>query len=297
MKTGFALLLVIIIFGFFATVETRAQPQETPIIEVGGYLWNRTTLFVLIISDNQSEWNSGLVNSTIRAVEDWNNVITSFATNYSSYNYISAVNLQIQVSNQIEPNFDIYVSFSETVSSSNQDSIGTATTTPYSNGTIQKCEITIATSSRYVELTQKDVQSVAAHEFGHALGIGHCNSSSDLMYPLFDVYGSDYGISTLNMYGVANAFNWIINPEQPVPSPKQEIALPANIPYEYIVSAQPAPQALTDNPIVRALTVLVNVLLTPYVLIVIVVGISILVMIELAFRRQRKAKNRRTPKT
>jgi hypothetical protein len=278
------------------TGEAQAQIPETPIIEVGGYLWNRTTISVLIVSNNQSDWTAGLVNSTIRAIDDWNTAITYFATNYSGFSYLSAVNLQIQVSNQTESNFDVYVNFSETVASGNQDAIGATTTSPYSNGTIQKCIITIATESRYSTLTQKDIQSVAAHEFGHVLGIGHSNSSNDLMYPLFDVYGSDYGISTLDMYGVANAFQWIINPDQPVPSTKQELSLPTNITYEYIALAQPAPQAITDNPIVKALEILSNILLTPYILLMIASGILLLILIELFFRRARKAKNRKNPK-
>jgi hypothetical protein len=136
---------------------------------------------------------------------------------------------------------------------------------------------------------------VAAHEFGHVLGIGHSNASSDLMFPMFDIYAAQYEISTLDMYGVANAFQWIINPDLNVPSAKQELTLPAIIAYEYIPSTQPVPQSITDNPTIRALEVLANVLLTPYILLMIALGISILVLIELYYRRKGQTKNRAEP--
>ncbi len=270
--------------------QVQAQPQDSAIIEVGGYLWNKTTLTVLIISENQSDMSSGLVNSTIRAIEDWNYAIAYFSANYSGFNYLSALNLQVQTANQTKPDFDIYVNFSESVNAGSQDAIGSTTTIPYENGTIQKSLITLATQSQYITLTQKDIQSVAAHEFGHALCIGHSNSSSDLMYPLFDIYSAQYEISTLDMYGVANAFQWIINPDQPVPSIKQELSLPSNIAYGYIPATEPAPQSLTDNPVVRALEIFVNILLTPYILLIIAVGVSLIILIELTFRKKRQAK-------
>ncbi len=269
-------------------LQVQAQPQDTVFIETGGSLWNKTVLTVLIVSDNQSA-GSSFVDSTIRAIDDWNHAIMVFSTNYSGFNYLSAVTLQAQVSNQTKPDFDIYVNFTESIDSGSQDAIGTTTTIPYGNGTIKNCVITLATQPDYVAFTQKDVQSVATHEFGHALGIGHCNSSSDLMYPLFDVYANQYEISTLELYGVADAFQWIINPNQQFPSAKQELSLPADIDYEYIPSAQPAPQTIVDNPVVRALETFVNVLLTPYILMIIVVGVSLIVIIELYYRRKQKS--------
>ncbi|XHH07653.1 MAG: matrixin family metalloprotease [Candidatus Bathyarchaeia archaeon] len=279
----------LILSGF---LQVQAQTQDTITIEVGGYLWNKTTLNVLIVSQNQSDWHTSLVNSTIRAIEDWNHAIQIFSTNYSSFSYLSTVNLQVQVSDTMKPDFEIYVNFSESVILGSEDAIGSTTTIPYGNGTIQNCLILLAEQSQYISLTEKDIQNVATHEFGHALGIGHSNSSTDLMYPLYDVYAPQYEISTLNMYGVANAFQWIVNPNQPVPSPRQELYLPDNITYEYIPSVEPAPRSLTDNPILRALEVIANVLTTPYILLIIVVGISLMVLIELYFRRKGKAKNR-----
>jgi hypothetical protein len=287
----------LIFLACFLQAQNQPQPQDTVIIEVGGYVWNRTTLRTLIVtSENQSWWSESLVNSTLRAIEDWNHAITFFAENYSGFGYLSAVNLQTQVSSDMLPYFDIYINFSDSVAITSEDAIGLTTTVPYSNGTIQKCLITLATQSQYVSLTEKDIQSVATHELGHALGIGHSNSSSNLMYPMFDVYAAQYEISTLDMYGVATAFQWIIHPDLTVPTAKQELTLPADINYTYIPAVEPAPETITDNPVARALEIIGRTLLNPYILLMIVIGVSVLIGIELFFRRDRQAKNRKNPK-
>jgi hypothetical protein len=285
----------LLVFLFLASIlvlasfQVQAQQQDTIIIEVGGYAWNKTTLNTLIVtSENQSWWSQDLINSTLRSIDDWNQAIAYFSLNYSEYGYLSAVNLVTSVSSQPDPGYDIYVNFTNSVSISGTDAIGITTTVPYNNGTIQNCLITLATQTKYLTLTQKDMQSVATHELGHAIGIGHSNSSSDLMYPNFDVYAAKYEISTLDLYGVANAFQWLVNPDQPMPSSQQDIALPPNIPYSYVPTAQPAPQTIADNPVVIALKITLSMLLTPYILLMIIVGIILIVSLELFLRRKRR---------
>lgn len=289
-----AVYLMIALIVLASALQVQAQMQDTIIIEVGGYIWNKTTLNVLIVtSENESWWSPSYVNATLRAIDEWNNAITIFTNNYSQYNYLAAVNLQVQVSNQTLQDFDIIVNYTQRVDISGQDAIGVTTTLPYDNGTIQQCIISLGTQSQYLTFTEKDIQSVATHEFGHTIGIGHSNSSTDLMYPEFDIYASQLEISTLNIYGVATAFEWIINPNLPVPTTKQELYLPTDIPYKYISTAAPAPQSISDNPILRGLEVLGNILLTPYILLIIVVGVSVMIVIEVAFRLKRRPKDRK----
>ncbi len=286
----YAFFLSMLIVGAM-TLDVQAQPQDIYIIEVGGYVWNHTVLKTLIVrAENQSWWNPNLVNSTIRAVDQWNEAITFFATNYSDYAYLSAVNLQVTISNQSEPDFDIYINYSQSVAIDGQDAIGLTTTIPRNNGTIDRCVINLSTESQYLVLTEKDIQSVATHELGHALGIGHSNSSSDLMYPSYDIYAAQYAISTLDLYGVAKAFEWIIVPPASLPTRQQQLALPPNVAYEYAPISELAPTTISDNPIAKFLEMTVRILLNPYILPLLIVAIILFVMVGLSFRKKNKLK-------
>jgi predicted Zn-dependent protease len=294
MKFSAIMLFVIILGATVIEVQAQTPPQDTFIIEVGGYTWNKTTLKTLIVTaENQTWWTQGLADSTLRAINQWNEAIQFFATNYSSYAYLSNVKLEVMVANQHQPDYDIYINYSQSVAINGQDSIGLATTIPYNNGTIEKCVINLAAESQYLVLTEKDIQSVATHELGHALCIGHSNSSSDLMYPSYDVYAAQYAISTLDLYGVARAFEWINDPNLAAPLRQQQLALPPDIPYRYAPVSQLAPETILDNPIAKFLEMTGRILLNPIILLMIIVAIILFVIVGLSFRKKKTLK----PKT
>ena len=108
------------------------------------------------------------------------------------------------------------------------------------------------------------------------------------MYPSYDIYAAQYAISTLDLYGVAKAFQWIINPEQSSPISQQELALPSTIPYENAPISEPAPTTISDNPIAKFLEMTGRILLNPYILPLVIVAIILFVMVGLSFRKKKR---------
>jgi len=89
------------------------------------------------------------------------------------------------------------------------------------------------------------------------------------------------------LYGVANAFEWIINPPEALPTRQQELSLPPNITYEYAPISDLAPTTISDNPIAKFLEMTGRILLTPYILPLVIVAIILFAIIGLSFRKKK----------
>ena len=79
-------------------------------MQLQGFVWNHSSLNVLIITaDNESWWDPNYLNITLRAIGQWNEAISGFASNNSDFSYLSSLMIKSTVSNESKKGFDMYV--------------------------------------------------------------------------------------------------------------------------------------------------------------------------------------------
>ena len=246
--------------GSFAISQAQSPNQNVYTLEIQGLAWNKATLKILLTTpNNESWWNPIYVNSTLRAVGQWNDAISYFAAHNADYVYLSNLKLQPTVLNYTQSGFDIYLNWTQSNLASSVDEVGLTTLTSESNAIIG-CTINLSTHTHHGEpLIDGDMQNIALHELGHALGLGHSNYTGDVMFPDISLLGSGKSISTLDAYGVATTFAWMTNQFSFYPVSdwltRTPVVLPANIQYSYLpVSPQNArPNTLQNNTFLQTL--------------------------------------------
>ncbi len=144
-------------------------------------IWDHDPLTVSIrLANNANPSTVDLVKATI---SDWQERIRSragiVAPSYSTapfgIKYVSSSSTA-----------DIIITLTDTVN----PSLGyTKVISTY--GRSDRAEVTLPTKTGAgLPLRSIDIQNIAAHEFGHALGLGHSTSFGDLMYGQYDVFGT-----------------------------------------------------------------------------------------------------------
>jgi predicted Zn-dependent protease len=289
MRLNQVLALLILCLAVLACSIGDSNAQSQYSIELQELTWDHSTISILLIpNEGASWWNPDVVNFTLKAVGVWNDAFTDFAAKYPNFTYTSNLKLAPTVSTEQSQGFDVYISWVESQVNNGSDQVGLTLSYPNGHGMFLKCDITLAAKNGLgLPLGDLELQNIAEHELGHALGLGHCNLTTDLMYPQTGLTFEVRRISTLDAYGVAAVFGWLsassqfysANKETPPPS----VDLPSDVKYEYLTISKEnlPPQSIFDpilNPVRRFLSTFFDFLLVPENLI-----LFILIMFGLLF--------------
>ena len=238
-KLALAILLILSLTLMIGSCG-QAQAQAQYSLGLQGITWNHSTISVLLVPQNgASWWNPSYLNATLRSIDEWNNAIQAFASNYSNFAYLSKLRMVPTVSNALNYGFDVYVSWTEALTPPSGEEIGLTKTTYSSSGTIINSTVSLAAEDSFGDvLNAVDMQNVALHEFGHCLGLGHSNYSGDVMYPTYTLNHPVKALSTLDLYGVATVFQWMSTSTQFNSANAQQtptsVTLPSSIQYRYL---------------------------------------------------------------
>ncbi len=282
--------------SFVGSSSVQGQSQDGYSLQLQGYVWSHSTLNALVVTaDNESWWEPSFLNTSLRAIGQWNEAIATFASNYSDYSYLSSLRIQPTVSTITQAGYDIYVSWNESPFSNTTDVVGLSQISANYQKIITNCKVNLSAHTHHGEtLNEGDMQNVVIHEIGHSLGLGHSNYTGDLMYALYTMGSPAEDISTLDVYGVATVFAWKTNTSTfyPVKSLANQVILPTGITYQFLpVSQENArPETIENNSVVQFFGLMFGILIHQEIYPFVILFIVVIVIIAVYTRRKKPSK-------
>ena len=285
---------VIFSLSLLVLAQVGAQQQSEYVLLLQGPTWNHSVITILVTPQYDAPWwNLGYLNSTLRAIDQWNEGLSYFASNYSEFAYLSQVMLVPEVANSTNGSFDAYISWVERFNGQSCEAGLTQTTYDYLN-TISNSTITFsAYDCRGDVLSEVDMQNVAIHELGHCLGLGHANYTGDLMYFAYTLGSPVRAVSTLDAYGVGTVFRWMAYSQEfssdNQGAPIYSVTLPSNIPFQYLpISAKNRPPSSAIEQVVTFLNELAQVVSQPEAVVLVLLAVGTVAAYVTTTRVRRK---------
>jgi predicted Zn-dependent protease len=288
--TAFCLVLALSL-STLAIVD--AQTQQEYVLALGDRTWDHSIITVLVSPpSNESWWNPAYLNGSLHAIDEWNEAISYFASNYSDFAYLSRLSMTPQVSNSMNVGFDVYISWIERFGNATCEAGLTTTWYTPSNKIINSTISMSAYDCFGNVLDETDAQNVALHEIGHCLGLGHSNFTGDTMYYAYTLNSPVRAISTLDVYGVSQVFRWMANSQEynsvNQGSPINSVTLPSNINYKYLPIAEKnlPPQSTLDQ--IRTFLDNFTEYILPIGLVLIIVAVTVIPAYVIITRKRKK---------
>jgi predicted Zn-dependent protease len=287
---GVVLVLVVgLLFAPSFCGQTKAQPEHT--IETRGQTWPYSLIRVCIVTqENQAWWKTEYIDSALNGVAMWNDAIQEFSLNFTEFGHLSKVSLVPTVSTEPVTGFDVYIGWVDECEL--EETIGQ--TKLLVNGSCSIVNSTVCLAAKAPSghvMTEVDMQNIVVHELGHNFGLSHCSNSEDVMYMVVQYRNTVKALSSLDLYAVAQRFEWLNNTEMNKSSSCTELttlSLPSNIPYSYLSIAN------ENIPISRRQSIteqLIELFFSPESLFLIITAVVLILIVAVIVTKYRKQKS------